>query len=59
MRCMALTALGGWRETSISLPTGTWRELLTESIYHVDDGHLSAQLLLTGWPVALLERVGG
>jgi (1->4)-alpha-D-glucan 1-alpha-D-glucosylmutase len=56
---VALTAVGGWRETSISLPTGTWRELLTESIYHVDDGHLSAQLLLTGWPVALLERVGG
>jgi (1->4)-alpha-D-glucan 1-alpha-D-glucosylmutase len=50
---------GGWRETSISLPAGSWRELLTESTYDVDDGPLSAQSLLAHWPVALLERDRG
>lgn len=53
-----LLAKGGWDLTSVELPQGTWRNVLTGT-HHVSDGadqwHLVADVL-GGWPVALLER---
>lgn len=45
---------GDWRDTSLDLPTGRWRNLLTNE--EVNGGSNSLARLLAKFPVALLER---
>ncbi|MEU8142682.1 malto-oligosyltrehalose synthase [Nonomuraea sp. NPDC048901] len=43
----------GWGGTTLTLPTGTWRELLTGGVF---TGRVPLAHLLARYPVALLER---
>jgi (1->4)-alpha-D-glucan 1-alpha-D-glucosylmutase len=56
---IGLHSHGGWHDTSITLPTGTWRNPVTDSSIHVNGDPVSVAMLLTQWPVVLLERDGG
>ena len=49
-----LKAGDNWSSTSIELPPGRWRNLLTGDI--VAGGHVRAQALLQRFPVALLTK---
>ncbi len=55
-----LIAKGGWGLTSVELPPGTWRNVLTATVHHSSDAqpwrHVTE--VLGAWPVALLERTG-
>jgi (1->4)-alpha-D-glucan 1-alpha-D-glucosylmutase len=51
---VTLAARGGWGETRLDLPPGTWTDLLTGA---ETDGGLAT--LLEPYPVALLVRSGG
>jgi (1->4)-alpha-D-glucan 1-alpha-D-glucosylmutase len=55
---VGLQARGGWHDTSVTLPTGFWKELLTDNTFQVTDDTVSVASLLERWPVALLERGG-
>ncbi|TDC99912.1 malto-oligosyltrehalose synthase, partial [Nonomuraea deserti] len=46
-------AATGWGATTLTLPTGTWRDLLT-GVRHT--GRIPLAHLLGQYPVALLER---
>jgi (1->4)-alpha-D-glucan 1-alpha-D-glucosylmutase len=48
---------GGWRDTAVELPAGTWANELTGEA--VEGGRLEAGELLGRFPVALLVRRGG
>ncbi|GAA0480567.1 malto-oligosyltrehalose synthase [Streptomyces sp. NPDC046215] len=48
-----LAAAGGWRETVLPLPAGSWREVLTG---RVREGRVALAELLESCPVALLVR---
>ncbi|GAA3471166.1 malto-oligosyltrehalose synthase [Nonomuraea roseola] len=48
-----LAARGGWGATSLTLPHGSWRDLLTGGLY---SGRTPLAHLLSRHPVALLER---
>jgi (1->4)-alpha-D-glucan 1-alpha-D-glucosylmutase len=44
-----------WAGTTIDIPRGEWRSLLTEE--PIEGGRLRLQALLARFPVALLERI--
>jgi (1->4)-alpha-D-glucan 1-alpha-D-glucosylmutase len=44
----------GWQETTVNLPRGTWRNVLTSA--SVQGGTLPVETVLAEFPVALLER---
>ncbi|WP_327087092.1 malto-oligosyltrehalose synthase [Nonomuraea sp. NBC_01738] len=48
-----LAARGGWAGTTLTLPAGTWRDLLTGGLF---SGRVPLAHLLARQPVALLER---
>lgn len=48
-------AIDDWQETTLPLPAGTWRNVLTDE--HGLGGPLLLQNLFASFPVALLERV--
>ncbi|WP_245641807.1 malto-oligosyltrehalose synthase [Nonomuraea candida] len=48
-----LAASGGWGTTTLTLPPGTWRDLLTGSLH---TGRIPLAHLLGQYPVSLLER---
>ena len=52
---LGLAAGGGWRGTTVGLPSGQWRDLLTGRTYD-SEGTVDAEQLLGSWPVALLVR---
>ncbi len=47
---------GGWRDTSLAVPAGRWRDLLTDTDYEVTSGRLRPPDLTRRLPVALLVR---
>ena len=51
---LMLGLAGNWRDTSVELPAGAWRNVLTGE--SVDGGTRLVAELLTQFPVALLER---
>ncbi|MER5431458.1 malto-oligosyltrehalose synthase [Streptomyces sp. NPDC002588] len=53
---LRLAEAGGWRETRLPLPPGTWRDVLTEG--REFEGHARLADLFAPLPVALLERSG-
>jgi (1->4)-alpha-D-glucan 1-alpha-D-glucosylmutase len=50
-----LVLRGPWREESVELPEGRWRNVLTDDL--LDGGTTPVRALLARFPVALLERV--
>jgi (1->4)-alpha-D-glucan 1-alpha-D-glucosylmutase len=56
---IGLQARGGWQDTSVALPSGSWKDLLTGNTFEITDNTTSVASLLERWPVALLERSGG
>jgi (1->4)-alpha-D-glucan 1-alpha-D-glucosylmutase len=48
---LGLQSRGGWGDTTLELPDGTWRDLLTD---RVTNGSL--ETLLSAYPVALLVK---
>ncbi|GMA33896.1 hypothetical protein [Demequina litorisediminis] len=48
------TRLGGWREHTVTLPEGRWRDAFTRK--SLDGGTVELATLLGGLPVALLVR---
>ncbi|GAA4909103.1 (1-_4)-alpha-D-glucan 1-alpha-D-glucosylmutase [Nonomuraea thailandensis] len=48
-----LAAEGGWGATTLTLPAGTWRDLLTGALF---TGRIPLAHLLGQYPVSLLER---
>ena len=55
---MGLQARGGWQETSVLLPAGTYRDVITGTT-HTSDGRVAAADLFGSYPVALLVREDG
>jgi (1->4)-alpha-D-glucan 1-alpha-D-glucosylmutase len=53
---VALETAGGWRETTLRLPTGAWRDLLTGAPHVADAEGLRLAPVLDRLPVALLTR---
>ena len=53
---VGLSARGGWGETTLELPAGGWRDLLTGAVVS-SDGSVSVADLLTEQPVALLVAI--
>lgn len=53
----SLRLAGNWSGTSVALPNGRWRNLLTDAA--VPGGHLPLQTLFAEFPVALLEKEEG
>jgi len=49
-----LDRLGGWGEHAVTLPDGTWHDVVSDAV--VDGGAVSLASLLKTSPVALLER---
>ena len=49
-----LAAAGGWSDTALELPAGTWTDAFTGE--RVDGGHVEVGRLLRRFPLALLER---
>jgi (1->4)-alpha-D-glucan 1-alpha-D-glucosylmutase len=54
---LALGLEGGWQGTALELPDGPWRDALSGAEHA--GGATPLEELLAGFPVALLERVGG
>jgi (1->4)-alpha-D-glucan 1-alpha-D-glucosylmutase len=52
---LGLAARGGWRGTTVGLPVGPWRDLLTGRTYD-SRRTVDTEQLLSSWPVALLVR---
>ncbi len=52
---VALTAVGGWAATTVSLPPGVYTDALTGARHEID-GDATVSDLLTALPVALLVR---
>ncbi|KAA6461176.1 malto-oligosyltrehalose synthase [Acidobacteria bacterium AB60] len=50
-----ITRSESWAGTTIDLPRGTWRNVLTEDT--VEGGRIRVQALLLRFPVALLEKI--
>jgi (1->4)-alpha-D-glucan 1-alpha-D-glucosylmutase len=50
----SLNALGGWADSTLTLPEGTWRDALTEATF--EGGAVRIASVLTSLPVALLVR---
>ncbi|MEV0199138.1 hypothetical protein, partial [Nonomuraea sp. NPDC050691] len=50
---VGLARRGGWGATTLTLPAGSWRDLLTGSVH---TGRVPLAHLLNRHPVALLER---
>ncbi|MFC7589237.1 hypothetical protein ACFQYP_40325 [Nonomuraea antimicrobica] len=46
-------AVSGWGATTLTLPSGTWRDLLTGGLH---TGRIPLAHLLGQYPVSLLER---
>ena len=55
-RLPAALAADGWGDTTLPLPTGAWRDLLTGERLVSDVAGIAADLLLARLPVALLTR---
>ena len=53
---IGLAARGGWGETRLRVPAGTWREQLTGRRVTVDERGVALAELLADYPVALLLR---
>ena len=52
-----LEGSGGWREATLDLPTGPWRDALTGRTVEINqDGAVHVGDLLADLPVALLVR---
>jgi (1->4)-alpha-D-glucan 1-alpha-D-glucosylmutase len=51
---VGLERSGGWRGTTVSVPPGPWRNLLSGD--DLDGGDVEVGALLARFPVALLER---
>ena len=49
-----LAAAGGWRDTTVLLPVGPWREQLTGRLF--EGGETPVAELLADYPVALLAH---
>ncbi|MGH9281635.1 MAG: malto-oligosyltrehalose synthase [Acidimicrobiales bacterium] len=54
---LVLGLCGGWGDTSVALPAGEWRNVLTGDT--VPGGEVAVRTLLARFPVALLERGNG
>ncbi|MFC3574650.1 malto-oligosyltrehalose synthase [Streptomyces yaanensis] len=54
---LRLAEEGGWGDTSLTLPTGRWADVLAPG--REFEGHARVADLFARLPVALLERVGG
>ncbi|GAC1591278.1 MAG: malto-oligosyltrehalose synthase [Acidimicrobiales bacterium] len=55
---MGLEAAGGWGETVVAVPPGSWRDVLGGAEYEITDAGVLVRRLLEAFPVALLEREG-
>jgi (1->4)-alpha-D-glucan 1-alpha-D-glucosylmutase len=53
---VGLAAAGGWRDTALQLPNGSWRDLLTGSRFVSDAAGMPVGAVLERLPVALLAR---
>jgi (1->4)-alpha-D-glucan 1-alpha-D-glucosylmutase len=51
---LVLTLNGEWRDTSLQVPCGTWRNQLSGSVY--SGCHLALREVLAQFPVALLVK---
>ncbi len=56
---LRLAAAGGWRDTTVQIPTGRWRCVLTDRELVSDATPQSVGELLADWPVTLLVREDG
>ncbi|CEA08844.1 Maltooligosyl trehalose synthase [Arthrobacter saudimassiliensis] len=52
---IGLAAAGGWGDTVLQLPAGSWREVVTGAL-HESDGTIAVQDLFSTYPAALLVR---
>ncbi|MDX6599230.1 MAG: (1-_4)-alpha-D-glucan 1-alpha-D-glucosylmutase, partial [Gaiellales bacterium] len=55
-RWPGLLARSGWRDAGLTLPPGTWEDVLTGALHVSENGSLACEALLGPLPVALLER---
>ena len=55
-RWPGLLARSGWKDHVVTLPPGTWNDVLTGALHVVEDGILPCDELLAELPVALLVR---
>ena len=55
---MGLETEGGWGETVVAVPPGSWRDVLGGAEYQITDAGVLVRQLLEEFPVALLEREG-
>ena len=53
---VGLAARGGWGDTTLALPDGAWRDVLTGNRH---EGHVAVAEMLATLPVALLARQAG
>lgn len=53
---MGLERAGGWSDTTIVLPRGTWRDVLGEASFGGGDEPVAVSALLARFPAALLQR---
>ncbi|MGY1663355.1 malto-oligosyltrehalose synthase [Geodermatophilus sp. SYSU D00705] len=53
---VGLAAAGGWRDTALQLPNGSWRDLLTGGRFVSDAAGMPVGAVLERLPVALLVR---
>jgi (1->4)-alpha-D-glucan 1-alpha-D-glucosylmutase len=55
-RWPGLLARGGWKDHVVTLPPGTWNDVLTGALHVVEDGIAPCEQLLAELPVALLVK---
>lgn len=48
-----------WTDTFVTLPTGNWRDVLSDDAEAVVSGEVSLERWLTSFPVAVLEAIAG
>ena len=53
---IGLAASGGWADTDLTLPTGTWRDALYGSDSAASAGNVPVSSILKDYPVAILVR---
>ncbi len=53
-----LAAAGGWGDTAVPVPAGSWRDVVTGREF-VSEGSQTVAHLLDEWPVAVLVKEGG
>jgi (1->4)-alpha-D-glucan 1-alpha-D-glucosylmutase len=55
-RWPGMLARTGWREAAVTLPRGTWNDVLSGTTHVLDDGVVACEELLAELPVALLVK---